>query len=404
MLAGGAGAFVKILCVTNHFPLPRDNGAAGRIYPLLRELSREHQVHLLAARRHDTEDAHIEAFRAALPVEVEVFDAPRGVPTRRAVAALWSRSLLRRMPPWVLDQHSPRLRERLRELAPSVDAVVILDDYAGSYVGAADGTPVIIDKHNVLLASTRAEGPIERTLKRRMEHHLLEVPLTRSFERRAVKGADAVVVTSADEAERLRRLHGRDADAVVPSAVDLPAAPVRGGDPKVVGWLGALDWRANVDGLVRFVESAWEPLGRDGFQLLVAGRSPDPSLSRLERFEGVQILGYVERLEDFFGRVGAAVVPLWDGPGVKLKTVTLMGAGLPTAATPVALEGVAAEDGTHCLVAQDPQGLGEALRRIAADAALAERLATEGRDLIARHHTWDQVTPRFAEVVVRTAS
>jgi glycosyltransferase involved in cell wall biosynthesis len=289
-----------------------------------------------------------------------------------------------------------------------MDAVVILDDYAGSYVGAAraaaNGAPVIIDKHNVLLASTRAEGPIKHTLKGRIEHYLLEVPLTRSFERRAVKGADAVVVTSPDEAERLRRLHGRDAAAVVPGAVDLPPEPVRGGDARVVGWLGALDWRANVDGLVRFVESAWEPLGRDGFQLLVAGRGPDPSLRELERFEGVQILGYVERLEDFFGRVGAAVVPLWDGPGVKLKTVTLMGAGLPTAATPVALEGVAAQDGTHCLVAQDPQGLADALRRIASDGELAERLAREGRDLIAKHHTWDQVTPKFAEVVVRAAA
>ena len=50
----------------------------------------------------------------------------------------------------------------------------------------------------------------------------LSTSLIRRFERSALAHADAVTVTSTEEAERLEALYGRRADAVVLSAVDLP--------------------------------------------------------------------------------------------------------------------------------------------------------------------------------------
>jgi glycosyltransferase involved in cell wall biosynthesis len=81
----------------------------------------------------------------------------------------------------------------------------------------------------------------------------------------------------------------------------------------------------------------------------------------------------------------------------------LLGAGIPVAATPIAVEGIAVEDGRHCLVAETPAELAGALRRILTDRALAERLGHEGRRLVAQSYTWEVISPAFVEAVERAA-
>jgi glycosyltransferase involved in cell wall biosynthesis len=217
---------------------------------------------------------------------------------------------------------------------------------------------------------------------------------------------DSAVVTSDEEAERFRRLYGKSPE-VVSSAIDLPRHASRTANgsaddfPLPVGWIGSLDGEPIVEGLKRFVESAWQPLGRDGFQLLVAGRNPPPSVEALESFPGVILLGYVDHLDSFLDSLGAAVVPLWGGQGIKLKTLTLLGAGVPVAATKVALEGIPAVDGRHCLIADDPAGLADRLRGISSDMERARELGNEGRRLVAERFTWETAGPRFLEIVER---
>ena len=167
-----------------------------------------------------------------------------------------------------------------------------------------------------------------------------------------------MAVTSAEEAKRLEALYGRRADAVVLSAVDLPPEPLGAPSGKTIGWLGDHRYAPNVEGLVRFVEEAWAPLGEQGCRLLVPGREPPTLVSGTwSATPGVELVGFVDDLDDLLGRLSAAVVPLWRGAGVKLKTLTFMAAGIPTVATPVALEGVEGVDGRDCLVADKPSDL-----------------------------------------------
>lgn len=387
---------MRLVAVTNQFPLPLDAGGPLRFYGLTKALSEAHDVHLLARARHHTTDALVREMEADIGGPVEVFRPP----APPGFAGRWGRALAGGTPPWVRAQHSDALAERLRALAPEADAVVLLDDYAGDYARFVAGrAPVVVDKSNVLGWTVNAAAPASGA--RGLLLSRLSVQLVRRFEGRYVRLARALIVSSEEESNRLEALYGRSADAVVPSAVELPSALSAPNGEPAVGWLGIHAYEPNVDGLVRFVEEGWEPLGRQGCRLLVAGGDPPPPVRQLERFTGVELLGFVESLDDLFSSVSAAVVPLWQGAGVKLKTLTFMAAGVPVAATPVALEGIAVEDGRHCLVADDPEGLATALRRIMDDRALAQTLRHEGRELVRDSYTWDTVGPRFVEAVER---
>jgi glycosyltransferase involved in cell wall biosynthesis len=390
---------MRVLAITNQFPLPLDMGGPLRFFGLAKAIAKRHDVHMLALARPNTTEALAEELRAELGGPVEVFEAAPA----RASAAGWLRALTRGIPPWIEDQHSPELARRAAELADEVDVVVLLDDYAGIY-GKAVGNrvPVVADKSNVMGWSAAHPAIAPSTPKERA-HQAMSVRLVRRFERDAVRRAAAVVVTADEESTRLARLYGRPADAVVHSAIELPAESARNGGGRAIGWLGTHEYEPNVEGLVRFVEDAWQPLGDEGCRLLIAGRDPSPRVVELQRYPGVEVVGFVERLDDFFGQLAAGVVPLWHGPGVKLKTLTFMGAGVPTAATPVGLEGIDAEDGRDCMIAEDPRGLAERLRSIVSDPALAERLASHGRQLVAERYTWESVGRQFVDVLEAVA-
>lgn len=390
---------MKVVAVGNEFPLPVDRGGPVRFLGLMKALAAAHDVRLLVLTRPDTTQELVDELQSMLGVPVGAFGRP---PVRGGSIGRWGEAIAGGMPPWIREQYSPDLERKAVELAQDADAVVLLDDYAGVYAQAlAPLAPVIADKPDVMGWTASAARPASNGARDRVMGAL--VPrLVRRFEGGYAQHAAAIVVTSEDESDRFEQLYGRRPDAVVPSAIDLPAASAAG-QPRTVGWLGTHNYAANVEGLLRFVNEGWEPLGADGYRLRIAGGDPSAEVRALERYPGVEVLGYVDALDDFLDGVHAAVIPLWWGPGVKLKTLTFMGAGVPAAATPVAVEGTGSEHGRHCMVADSPGGLAEALRAICTDDALAQRLGSEARRLVSERYTWDSVGARFVEVVERTA-
>jgi len=159
---------------------------------------------------------------------------------------------------------------------------------------------------------------------------------------------DGVVVTSDEEKRRLSALYGIAADAVIPSGIDLPQRGLRASGSGIVAWIGGHGYPPNRDGLVRFVEEAWEPLGQAGYRLLVAGSDPPPEIVGLAKANGIEILGFVEDLDLFLSQADVAVVPLWAGAGVKLKTVTFLGAGIPVVSTSIGIEGTGVKGRSAC--------------------------------------------------------
>jgi glycosyltransferase involved in cell wall biosynthesis len=134
------------------------------------------------------------------------------------------------------------------------------------------------------------------------------------------------------------------------------------------------------------------------------GRDPgDEVLALADELPGVDVLGFVEDLDGVLAGASAAVVPVWKGAGIKMKTLVLMGAGLPVVSTPVGMEGIAAVDGVDARLSDEPAGLASALESLLADRGAATALGRAGRDRILAEHTWDGVIGQVEAVLQRVA-
>lgn len=387
----------SILCLAANFPWPADSGGCIRVDGLLRELGQVYDVRLLVAREHDPARTVeiVKSVEADLGITVEYFDQPRWTRSRPAAAALWARSFIAGIPPWIYGDLDHRLMARYRELAPQSDAVVLLQDFSGMYplLASADGrTPIVADKH-VVLARPRSDSDV--TTRARLLRQL-----TRRYEERYLRASTEIVVTTDEDGRWLNEIYGRKPSAIIPTGVPVhPPRTSRSSPRRRVGWLSALDVVDNIQGLARFVADGWPLLEADGCELLVAGRNPVPPVFDITTRPGIRLLGHVESLDEFFDAIDVAVIPLWSGRGIKVKTLTFMAAGIPIAATPMAVEGMDVEDGRHFLLGYTPEELAGQVRRLLADRELADSIAAEGRQLTIDGFTWAALGPQFIDVV-----
>lgn len=301
---------------------------------------------------------------------------------------LWPRALVRRTPPWFLMWFDPAVLAAVRAQLTWATHVIALDDFAAQYLLHLPRDRVLVlDKHKVYAAPAargapptgpvgRARDAAVRAVVRRNEAHTLSV-------------ADVVLVTSTEEDERLASIYGRRADAVVPSAIDPPTtawAPPAGALARVL-WLGTADSRPNREGLLRLLSCLRRRT--PPFRLVVVGRGIDADLRAAARGLSVELAGFVADLDEVVRSCHAAVLPLWAGGGGRLKALTLLGAGIPVVATPAALEGLAAEHGRHCLIAEGPDELCAHLEwAVGPGISAAAAMGRRAREWVCREHTW----------------
>jgi polysaccharide biosynthesis protein PslH len=332
----------RVLAVCSFFPVPADRGDPIRVGMYLRSLNKTADLTVYAVRRADTTADLVRELQRQLPgAYVVTFDPPRIGTSRLAKLQQWVKAVITGTPVWILNRYSSELDAVLRQTAQAFDVVVFLGEAASTYSLRCRSAFKHVDKANVLSRSTArdvslATGPLLKARLRGIAR------LSKRFEKRVLESVHSVGVTSTEEAVRLEADYARIADMILPSAIAVTTRPGPfnpGGN--YVLWLGSLDYRSNIVGLQRFLAEGLPVLQEAGLTLVVAGSGTDPHLAgQLQSIPGVHYRGYVPDLSSLAEGARAAVIPLWSGAGVKLKTLTLMDVGLPVAATTVAMEGI----------------------------------------------------------------
>lgn len=386
-----------MLVVVSYFPLPEDRGDPVRVMSILPALETAFDVTVVVNRRASTTDENVDDLKARLP-RSNVVDVA-GAPRPRALRLLWC--IARGVPPWIQQRHNTSMRIEVRNRLATHDVGLAIGEAAAIYLGGAS-VPWHWDKANVISASTKRDIDRGGGLAQFGRHYLLHI-MARRYERRLAKVAASITVTS--NAERIRLMewtNGPAADVVV-SGVPVPAAPQRttdGGPLKVV-WLSSFAYAPNVDGLHRFLAEAGQELRKSNIELTLAGSGPVDSRTRaLAADAGATIAGFVDDLEPFLASFDVAIVPVWSGAGIKMKTLTLMAAGLAVVGTDAAFEGVSDEalnDGP--IVANSPLDMIDAVRRLSKSEArnrggVCRRLVQQHFSAAATGHSMVQVLQR----------
>src|SRR5262249_36375241 len=146
---------------------------------------------------------------------------------------------------------------------------------------------------------------------------------------------------------------------------------VRGSrEPGRILFLGALDWRPNLDAVGLLLDRifpevyAQEPSAR----LCIVGRNPPEALvKRVRSLVGVELYADVADVRPFLAQSGVMTVPLRIGGGSRLKILEALACSLPVISTAVGAEGLELRPGQEYLLADGADEMARELVRCIRD-------------------------------------
>jgi len=205
---------------------------------------------------------------------------------------------------------------------------------------------------------------------------------------------DAVTVVSPAEADAYRKQVGHhEGLTVVGNGVDLEYfSPLPSAESKTLVFVGVLNYKPNIDGIVWFVHHVFEPLREriSDVKLIVVGRHPTPQVEELDNEPGVKIVGSVPDVRTYLQEASAVIAPLQIARGIQNKVLEAMACSRAVVCSSMAAQGLRAVNGQHLLTAQEPSQWVEHLERILTDDDLRHRLETAARQHVEQHYSWPQ--------------
>ncbi|MDR2877837.1 MAG: glycosyltransferase family 4 protein, partial [Chromatiales bacterium] len=160
-------------------------------------------------------------------------------------------------------------------------------------------------------------------------------------------------------------------------------APPGAGSPRDLLFVGTLNYPPNEEAARFLLRHVLPRLQGPAWRLTIAGRHAPPALrQQIDAWAGpfarVELADGPPDLAPFYARAGIVLVPLKAGGGTKFKTLEAFAHGKPVIATTQGVRGLDAVAGRDYLSAETPAQFAAAIARLAADPALAGKLARAG--------------------------
>jgi glycosyltransferase involved in cell wall biosynthesis len=314
-------------------------------------------------------------------------------------------SYLHTMPLNVYRSRSPALKREIAAIADQYD-ILLIDHYeASQYIPANYRGQIVLHTHNATYLMWERFAKSDANVAFRLATYL-EAQRVKRYELAATKRSQLIFASPNDidslveigvERQKCRVTYHLGDD----SQLDLPALKFEQTE-KALLYIGTLNWEANVDGLMWFLESVWPTLKQKHPDLhfyVIGGNVDARLLEKGKTLDDIEFLGFVDELEPYFLRARLFMAPLRFGSGIKVKVLNAMSRGMPTVTTSVGNEGLLAKHMQHLAITDDAESMIDATDKLLTDKAQWEMLEKNSRTLVREHYTWKQVLGHMVEEI-----
>jgi polysaccharide biosynthesis protein PslH len=380
----------NLLYVTHRVPFPPDKGDRIRTFNTLRFLAERHDVHLAClADEEVATETRGELDRLCRRVAIH----PVGSGLRwlkagwslvsggtASVGAFRSASLAETLRGWVRETKFDLVLASASSVAPYLRFPELRDIPA--IVDLVD-----VDSQKWLDYAAAASGVRKWVYGR-------EGQALRHYEREVAAWARAILLVSEAESELFRGIAPQATIRTITNGVDLEYFRPDGtaAQRALCVFVGAMDYRPNVDAVCWFAEAIWPGVRRavPEATFRIVGRKPAPAVEALQQHPGIEVIGQVPDVRPYVNGAAVVVAPLRIARGLQNKVLEALALAKPVVAGPPALAGFPPGHTPPALCASSPEEWISSLVGLFGDAERQGQLARAGREYVERHFHWDR--------------
>lgn len=301
-------------------------------------------------------------------------------------------NLLFSLSPYTITRfEDPVYSNKLVELLNSEFDIIQIEGLAMSYylpvIRKYSSAKVIFRPHNVESIIWSKLAHEEKNILKKLYFNITALKTAR-IERRVANNFDGVAAISPIDKEWFTN-NGCIKPVIVSSPAPAAADITDNGHiPMSAGFIGALDWRPNINGLKWLVKEVW-PVVTEKLpeaSLHIAGRNPGSAIEAVCRGKNIKFIGETLSSALFLADKEVMVVPLFSGSGIRMKILEGMSLGKPIVATPAAAEGIIFEKNRDLFISADASEFAEHIIRLLLDGNLRKTTGINGRENVRKNY------------------
>lgn len=380
---------MRILQLIPRFVFPADDGGKIGIANIYMEFAKQDcQVTLFSFNDEKiSETAMTEAKKYG---KVLLFEHSTKNTSLRIAGSVFSRN------PLFITKHEPeQAKAYLAELLKKENFDVIHCDHSsmaplGFHARSLCGAPVGLRQHNIewtIWARYAESLPLYNPTRFYIQR---QAKLLKAAEKRIFSLADINFSITQPDLLRAQELAPDGKYAVATAGVNpeewLPCDKIQR-ERKTLILATTYRWVHNVDA-VRWFVSKVLPLVKNSIpdiKLQLIGKGAPEWLAEID---GVELIGYVDKVQPYLNKAGVYVAPLFVGGGIRIKILEAMAMMLPVVATGIAAEGITAGESDGLFIAESPQAFAEKIIALVNNADLASYSGGAARKFILQNHLW----------------
>lgn len=229
-------------------------------------------------------------------------------------------------------------------------------------------SPIILNEHNCEYKIMETNYMQEKNPLKKC-FLALEAAKVRKYETKLIKKVTfTTVLTQEDYADLRMAIKNDFRHAVIP--VGIPRNKVKvikdstDGNRLNLLFVGTLTWEPNNHGICWFVKNVM-PLLIGKVQLRIVGKNPSKELVSLcAKKSDIDILGYVENLDEVYDISDVMIAPIFIGAGQKVKIMEAFSRGCPVISTDFALKGIPHTNGEDVVIANNAKEFVNAIEKL----------------------------------------
>ncbi|MDF1696360.1 MAG: glycosyltransferase [Saprospiraceae bacterium] len=372
---------MKLLVLCPRFPYPLEKGDKLRIYHQLRQLSKEHEIYLIALTDEDISPNHYKEVENIVS-SLKVFTFK----THRRGISLW-KSVLSRMPFQVAFYYSSTIRKqvaqialefqpdhvycqltRMAEYAKRLPFPKTLDYMDAFGVGMERRADVVSFPTSLIykLEANRMKR-YESTIFKHFDHHTV------------ISQQDRLHINTPDQ-EKIR---------VVPNGIDTEFfQPMSIQKVFDIGFVGNMGYPPNVDA-AEFLIHTLKPILSQNLRYQIAGARPDKRVKLLAG-KNVTVTGWIDDVRTAYASCKVFVAPLWSGTGQQNKILEAMAMGIPCVTSSAVNNAIGASHKKEILVADTKEEFKICVDKLLNDPTFYMELSKNALTFVQDKYSWKE--------------
>lgn len=407
---------MKILWLSHLIPYPPKGGVLQRSYNLVREISKHHELTLIAFTQNDLLKTMFPSIEIGIEESLEhlgeyckdiKFIEIPCEHSRFGKYQLALKSLFTPDPYTINWLKSDEMRALINDVQneSSFDLIHFDTISLAHYIDEFAGTPKVLDHHNIESHMMLRRASQEKNLLKRF-YYYLEGKKLLQYEKKICPQFDLHITCSSLDADRLNKIDTTLDVKEIPNGVDIDyfVPQPENETAKHLIFAGSLSWYPNKDAMLFFAREVW-PLLKEkspGITMNVVGSSPPQELLNLaSNDKNFKVHGFVDDVREYISSASIYVCPIRDGGGTKLKILDSFAMGMATVAHPIACEGIDVEEGTNVLFASTPGDFVEKISLLTADAELRKSLGEKARQTVVKKYAYTAIGENLSSEYLR---